>query len=220
MSNEPLKRDASDDAEQKQSRADDLYQEACRAAGEGRFADAIELFTDSIGLDPHPAAYAERADALGALQLHEQAIADLDEALRLGGEPAEVLAARGWNWEQLGEFRKALADYEAAIEADVEFAQAYNNRAWVLATCPDDSLRDGKAALDDALTACELIEDDDAGFFDTFAAAYAEAGDFESAIQSQTKAIELADEDEQEDMEQRLELYRSGKPYRMADPRE
>ena len=54
----------------------------------------------------------------------------------------------------------------------------------------------------------------------TLAAAYAESGDFEKAKEWEAKAIEMAttdrsvtDKDKQE-MRDRLELYKQGKPYR------
>jgi tetratricopeptide (TPR) repeat protein len=52
---------------------------------------------------------------------------------------------------------------------------------------------------------------------DTLAAAYAEAGDFDKAVQWQEKAIELAPEEAKNHYRSRLDLYKSGRPYREAD---
>lgn len=46
------------------------------------------------------------------------------------------------------------------------------------------------------------------------AAAYAENGEFGEAVKWQEKAIELAPTSEKADLRSRLELYKSGKPYR------
>jgi hypothetical protein len=58
-----------------------------------------------------------------------------------------------------------------------------------------------------------------AEYIDTLAAAYAETGDFDSAVEFQKKAMSLlvrgeAPEQERSDYEARLKLYQSGKPYR------
>ena len=56
-------------------------------------------------------------------------------------------------------------------------------------------------------------------FLDTFAAACAQAGDFESAIKWQLKAIELTTvAEDKEAFQERLELYRRKKPYRQESP--
>ena len=47
-------------------------------------------------------------------------------------------------WQFKEEYDKALSDYIEAIRFDAEMASAYDNRAWLWATCPDPRLRDGK----------------------------------------------------------------------------
>ena len=51
-----------------------------------------------------------------------------------------------------------------------------NNLAWVLATSPDDNLRDGKRAIELAKQACEVTEYKQAHILSTLAAGYAEIG--------------------------------------------
>ena len=87
-------------------------------------------------------------------------------------------------------------------------------RAWLFATCADDKFRDGKQAVEDATMACELTKWKNGTFFDTLAAAYAERGDFKRAVQWQTKAYAFAPETEKPDYQSRLDLYKSGQPYR------
>jgi hypothetical protein len=86
--------------------------------------------------------------------------------------------------------------------------------AWVRATCPQDDLRDGSAALRDALRACELTDHAAPGYVDTLAAAYAELGRFEDAVKWQQKAAELAPEGSKPEYEARLAQYRENKPFR------
>ena len=53
---------------------------------------------------------------------------------------------------------------------------------------------------------------------DTLAAAYAETGDFDSAVKYQTQAISLAPDGPQKaEYRDRLKLYREKKPYHQTD---
>ena len=66
-----------------------------------------------------------------------------------------------------------------------------------------------------ATRGCELAEWKDANMLDTLAAAYAEAGDFDKAVEWQEKADKLfTDPKDQKKGEDRLKLYKDKKPYR------
>jgi tetratricopeptide (TPR) repeat protein len=93
-----------------------------------------------------------------------------------------------------GKQAEAIADYEAVLKIQPEHSGVLNNLAWTLATSPDDKLRDGERAVKLATTACEETEFKQAHILSTLAAAYAEIGDFESAVQWATKAVEAAPE--------------------------
>src|SRR5262249_19208480 len=60
--------------------------------------------------------------------------------------------------------------------------------AWLWATGPD-GVRDGKRAVEAATRACELTDWKENEFLDTLAAAYAEVGDFDKAVEYQKKAV-------------------------------
>jgi tetratricopeptide (TPR) repeat protein len=114
----------------------------------------------------------------------------------------------------LKNYAAALADHEQARSLDPEDPNTLNYLAWIRATCPDDSLRDGTRAVTDAVRACELTNHVFSGFLDTLAAAYAEAGRFEDAIKWQLRVIEMVPPDEKPEYEQRLAGYREGRPFR------
>ena len=63
-----------------------------------------------------------------------------------------------------------------------------------------------------------VLNKDIAAYFDTLAAAHAEAGDYTSAIREQQRAIQMlrskGRHDDVADFETRLNLYRQGRPYR------
>ena len=116
-------------------------------------------------------------------------------------------------WAQKNEYGKAIRDCDEAIRLDSK-SRAWNNKAWLLATCPDEKFRDGKQAIEVATKACELTAWENYVQLDTLAAAHAEAGDFEQAVKWQEKVVSLLPPAERADSESRLKLYREGKPYR------
>src|SRR5439155_869351 len=149
-----------------------------------------------------------------ALGDYEQALADFSAAVRLDPHESVAYNNRGNARYFLKDYEHALMDFAEAIRLDPHGPVAYNSRAVLRATCPDEKYRDGKKALADATKACELTDWKDAETLDTLAAAYAEAGEFEKAVEYSQKAIDLADDDDKPDLESRLKLYQERKPYR------
>jgi hypothetical protein len=93
-----------------------------------------------------------------------------------------------------------------------------NNLAWLLATYPETSVRNGARAVEMAQRAVRLSGGKDPMFIGTLAAAYAEAGRFDEAIATGEKARALALADGKVELAERnaglLELYRNQRPYR------
>lgn len=107
-----------------------------------------------------------------------------------------------------------MRQYESAIRLDPESAYLHNDCAWLLSTCPDAAVRNGKRAVRFSLEACELADWQDTFMLDTLAAAYAESGDFETAIAMLEKGLEDFGDAGPEGMRARLKLYRRGVPFR------
>jgi hypothetical protein len=70
--------------------------------------------------------------------------------------------------------------------------EAANNLAWLLATCPDRSLRDGNRAVILARHASEQSHNQNPMILGTLAAALAEKGNFSEAAATAQRARELA----------------------------
>src|SRR5207249_2388011 len=104
------------------------------------------------------------------------------------------------------------------------YAPACNNLAWLLATSPRASVRNGVRAVELALRAEQLSGGQNAVFIGTLAAAYAEAGRFAEAITTAQRALRLATAQNNTALANRLgariQLYQNGSPYRDAGPLE
>ena len=88
-----------------------------------------------------------------------------------------------------------------------------NARGWQLATDPREEIRDGTQAVIDASRACELTAHQNWAYLDTLAAALAETGDFEKAVDVQQQANELAPEQYIGELQSRLARYLAGEPF-------
>lgn len=116
----------------------------------------------------------------------------------------------------IGEHAKARADLEKALELQPDDDGVLNNLAWLLATSPDDALRDGKRAIELATKACEATEWKEAHIISTLAAGYAETGDFETAKKYSKQAVELGSETDEvkSQLQKELDSYEERKPWR------
>ena len=103
----------------------------------------------------------------------------------LGQHPqlVEVRAARCNLYVTAGDHAAAKADFEAAVQALPGDPSLANNLAWLLATSPQDELRDGARAVALATRACELTKHQVPALVGTLAAAHAESGDFKQALE-------------------------------------
>ena len=182
------------------------------------YDQAIKDFSEAIRLDPSFAfTYVKRGDAWSGKKDYDRAIKDYDEAIRLN--PRNVFY-RGRAWSANRGYGQAIKDYSEAIRLDPGDSLAYYHFAWLLATCPDENVRDGKRAIQIATKSVEL--GCWAWQLDALAAAYAEAGLFDEAARYQTKALEgpfwLPEgtpwEPDRDAFLRRLDLYKQKKPYR------
>ena len=126
----------------------------------------------------------------------------------------QALRSRGDAYLSIGKQAEALADYEAALKLQPENSGVLNNLSWVLATAPEEKLRDGSRALQLVIKACELTEYKQAHMLSTLAAAHAEKGDFKEAIKWSEKAVELGKGQHGGQLAKELESYKAGKPWR------
>jgi tetratricopeptide (TPR) repeat protein len=156
-----------------------------------------------------------RGGAYLAFNDFEAALDDFNKLAELHPGHPEILYLRGKTYYALRNHKNAIADYKNALNKKPDYWEALNELAWLLATTREGNLRGGKRAIELATRACELTDYKLPKVLDTLAAAFAESGDFESAIKWSTKALELADAEViRDELTEHLESYGAGKPWR------
>lgn len=117
---------------------------------------------------------------------------------------------------ELGDYRGSKAHLVRLSEVSKN-ADFLNRAAWALATATVDELRDGRAALMAARSACEIVSYQTPEYLDTLAAAYAEAGDYLSAVKAVESALQHGGEHAGEYARHAAE-FRAGRPWRDYGP--
>lgn len=182
---------------------------------QGQYAPALRDFDQAIALRPEVAAvHNHRGVALRMLGRYEDAIAAYDRALQLDPQSADGLANRAYARKCLGEYQSALGDYEAALVIDPESLEIKNDLAWLLATCPEEPLRNPSRAQQLAESVCAESENRNGEYLDTLAAAYASVGRFEAAIETGKLALTmLGDNPAAAHIRERVQLYEKKQPF-------
>jgi protein O-mannosyl-transferase len=116
--------------------------------------------------------------------------------------------------------RAAIAQWETALALNPNDGNAQSNLAWVFATAPDSSLRNGTRAVDLAERALQLAGGVNPILHRTLAAAYAEAGRFDDAIATAERGQTFAEREDNRELADEftavLAQYRQHQPFRDA----
>lgn len=130
-------------------------------------------------------AHLTRADFFldsGQLQM---AIDDYSQALRIGGDDAEILNSRGLTWFRMGDTDKALEDYRRAIELAPRNHHVYVNRAglWLALGNHPEAIRESEKAIE--------IAPDFSGGYHVRGAVLLKMGQIDLAMKDLNHAIRL-----------------------------
>jgi serine/threonine protein kinase len=119
------------------------------------------------------------------------------------------------NSELFGNYEEAIEKYELVTKYVPDLPQAWLGLANIYGVSQDPNFQDDKMAIESYTKACELMSWKNASYIDMLAAAYAKAGDFQSAVKWQKQAINLLSAEQDSvsllGYEDRLNLYESGK---------
>jgi tetratricopeptide (TPR) repeat protein len=196
---------------------DALAMRAILAVGSGDYSQAISDFDKLAKIAPKNEQLQIQLGMLHALNKQpRKAIERYSEALAIKPNEFAALRGRADSYLNVGKHAEAIVDYEAALKLKPTDSGVLNNLAWVLATSPEDKVRDGKRSVELGSKAAKETEYKQAHILSTLAAGYAEAGDFDKAIEWSKKAVEVGSEDTETTSQLKKELtsYEEKKPWR------
>ncbi|SPE37728.1 Tetratricopeptide TPR_2 repeat protein (modular protein) [Candidatus Sulfopaludibacter sp. SbA3] len=156
-------------------------------AEKGRLDEAIPQFEKAVALDP-----ANRDANANLGRALDEAIPHLERELEISPGLVEARYYLGAALMRNGKGSQALAQWRQALRQAPDNLRVLNETAWVLATSRDAAIRNGTEAVTLAEHAAEFTGGRDPVVLATLAAAYAEAGRFDRAVELEKRAAGLA----------------------------
>jgi tetratricopeptide (TPR) repeat protein len=160
-----------------------------RAVGwnkKGDYAKVIADTTEALRLKPNQALYNMRGSAYFDKGEDDIAIADFNDALRIGPPTGTIFHNRGNAWHSKGDNARAIADYDEAIRLNPKEAYSYQNRG-----VAKQALGDLDGALADINQAIRLNPALPSPLINR-TVIWRAKGDFDHAVADATEAIGLA----------------------------
>lgn len=185
----------------------------------GRQAEAIGHLRRAAELEPDDAAIRENLGvALAKAGRYQEAMASYAQSLRLDPGQASVYGQLGAALLKTGRSAEAALRFRESLRLRPGWFEPMHRLAWILATDPDPSLRDGDEALRLAEGAVAQAGRKHAAAMDALAAALAEAGRYDEARATALEAAAAAREQKETALADaialRAEVYAAGKPFR------
>ena len=187
--------------------------------GQGKVDEAISMLQAAVELRPdNSPAHENLAKALLQKGRVSEAIIHYRKLLELQPDNIEVHNIVGTVLTQQGRVREGVEEWQKVLTIQPDNGNAMSNLAWVFATSPDDSLRDGAQAVQLAEQALHISARRIPLLFRTLAAAYAESGRFSEAIQTAQQGFELANAQGNSglatELQGNISLYQERQPLR------
>jgi protein O-mannosyl-transferase len=183
----------------------------------GSVDEAIFQLQIALRINPD---YAEAHNTLGNVFLQqgkvEEAIAHYQAALQINPGLAQGQFSLGAALLQKGRADEAIARFQKAAQLEPDDPRTLDALAWLLATLPQASLRNGDKAVQLSQRANDLAGGKNPAMLRTLAAAFAEAGRFADAKRSVQRAMELFQAAGRQDLAKQLDgelkHYEAGLP--------
>jgi len=188
----------------------------------GRTTEALKLLDSVPESSP---LYARARFEIGSLRAesgdHKTARAEFEQSIRADPKLADAYLALLKLARDSRNATEAVRILQRGADACPENPQILSNLAWILATDPDDSRRNGPEAVRLGIRSCALTGYSDPDCLDNLAAACAETGQFKSAAwlaeRAQRIARKTGRKDLAADIEDRFKHYSAGLPFRETE---
>lgn len=184
----------------------------------GRLDDGIAQYREAVRLNPASSeAYGNLAVALFQQGRRDDAIAQYREAVRLNPGDAKTQFNFANALFADGQAAGAIDHMEKALALQPGNPGIQNALAWMLGAAPDTAVRNGPRAVQLATQASQASGGNNPFILRTLAAAYAQAGQFDDAVETAQKALQLAQAQSNAALAamlpREIQLYQAGHPF-------
>jgi Flp pilus assembly protein TadD len=184
-----------------------------------RFAEAEQQLREAVRLkDTSGPAHANLGSVLCSLGRVAEGVPHLERAIALDPEFTPAYGNLAEAYGALGKRALAAKSFARALQSEPDSPFLLSRLGWLLATSPEDDVRDGAKAIAVSERAVRLTARQDTMSLDTLAAAYAETGRFEEATATAREALALAGRQGNQEaaaaLAGHLALFQSGQKFR------
>ncbi|REK27722.1 MAG: hypothetical protein DWQ42_07095 [Planctomycetota bacterium] len=187
---------------------------------QGNLRGAKRKLLETLAVEP---THAKANLDLGILLADQEQLAEatpyLLAALNAYGDDADLMARVGDVLYKQNRLSEAIEMYRRVLTQDPASTRAMKRLAWIYATAAEASFRNGKAAVRLASRAIEIEARRRVSSLNVLAAAQAEAGQFERAVETAAEALATLrrqDSPRANAMRARLALYRQRRPFHQS----
>ncbi len=189
----------------------------------GNIDGAIQSYRNALQLDAMNAkAHNNLGFCLAEQGMENEALDHYRKSLIQDPESQETLLNLARLLHHSNLTSEAAIHYRKLLQLNPSHLESANNLAWILATSPDDHLRNAEEAIHWAEHACRLTQWDDPDCLDTLGVAYFEAGRIEEARNTAHRALEISiqkgREDSQDVIQSHIDRFESGRRSQEAVP--